>query len=360
MNNKQIVQKMQFLILIMFLLSFSCDLWHGDSGIEPIRVSDPVQHDSDDPAIWVNSADPSQSMILGTDKDTDGALYVFDIEGNEIVEKRVSGLNYPNNVDVEYGFSLDGNDIDIAVVTERGEERLRIYKVPDMIPIDGGIGIPVFVGETDRRCMGIGLFKRPSDGLIYAIVSRKDGSSGTYLWQYRLQDNGSGQIEGIHVRSFGEFSGIKEIESVAVDDELGFVYYSDERAGIRKYHADPDHPDAAEQLAFFGINDFRGDMEGISIYDLGSGKGYLIISDQEGNSFNIFPREGSQIDVHNHELIKSIRVESERSDGNEVTSTEISALYTGGLFVAMSENRRFHYYSWEQLAKAPKEELLVR
>ena len=41
---------------------------------------------------------------------------------------------------------------------------------------------------------------------------------------------------------------------VAVDDALGFVYYSDERFGIRKYRADPDAPDAATELASFGTD----------------------------------------------------------------------------------------------------------
>lgn len=43
-----------------------------------------------------------------------------------------------------------------------------------------------------------------------------------------------------------------EIEAVAVDDALGYVYYADEGDGIHKWHADPDHPEANRELAVFG------------------------------------------------------------------------------------------------------------
>mgnify|MGYP003343774852 CR=1 FL=1 len=37
--------------------------------------------------------------------------------------------------------------------------------------------------------------------------------------------------------------------AVVVDDANGFVYYSDENTGIRKYQADPDAADASSELA---------------------------------------------------------------------------------------------------------------
>jgi len=56
----------------------------------------------------VNPSDPSKSLILGTDKDLDGALYVFDLEGKIQEDKTVRGLKRPNNVDIEYGLKLKG------------------------------------------------------------------------------------------------------------------------------------------------------------------------------------------------------------------------------------------------------------
>ncbi len=97
--------------------------------------------------------------------------------------KVVHNLQRPNNVDVEYGLSLQGRPTDIAVVTERFTHKLRIFSVPDMKPIDGG-SIEVFVGETEteyRDLMGISLYKDRT-GKVYAIVGRKTGprSRATY------------------------------------------------------------------------------------------------------------------------------------------------------------------------------------
>ncbi len=338
-----------FLLITIFLSS--CSIWDDPDGIKPIRISDPVQYDSDDPAIWINPDNPDESLILGTDKSSSGSLYVFNPEGKSIPEKKVTGLSTPNNVDVEYGLFLNGELIDIAVVTERGAGRLRVFQLPDMTPVDGG-GILVFEGESDRSCMGIALYKRPSDGAVFAVISRKSGPSGSYLWQYLLSDDGTGKVKGDHVRSFGIFSNYGEIEAVAVDDEAGYIYYSDEGSGIRKYYADPDHPEADIQLAWFGMSDFRSDREGISIYDTTGENGYIIVSDQKANRMNIYRREGEPGDSHNHLLLKQIYIQAEDSDGNEVTNVFLSPLYPGGLFVAMSDNRRFYFYAWKQLAEA--------
>ena len=38
------------------------------------------------------------------------------------------------------------------------------------------------------------------------------------------------------------------------------------------------------------------------------------------------------------------------SDGSEVTSAVLDERFPSGLFVAMSDNRTFHYYSWDDIA----------
>ena len=85
-----------------------------------------------------------------------------------------------------------------------------------------GVGV-VFEGEAGDSAlpMGIALYKRPADGAIFAIVSRKTGPSGSYLWQYRLSDDGDGHVTGTKVREFGTFS-----DATSMDDgvpELGEI-----------------------------------------------------------------------------------------------------------------------------------------
>jgi 3-phytase len=318
--------------------------------IKPLVITEPTARDTDDPAIWLHPTDRSKSLIIGTDKDADGALYVFDLAGKIIEEKTVRNLQRPNNVDVEYGLILNGVPTDIAVTTERYTNKLRIFSLPDMKEIDNG-GIEVFEGETMRAPMGISLYKRPSDGAIYAIVGRKEGpTDGRYLWQYLLEDDGTGKIKGTKVREFGTWSGKKEIEAIAVDDELGYVYYSDEGVGVRKYYADPDAENANQELALFGTDGFAEDHEGISIYTINDGTGYILVSDQQANAFRIFKREGEPDDPHNHQLLKIVPVSCNESDGSEVTNAVLNETFPVGLFVAMSDNRTFQYYSWADIA----------
>jgi myo-inositol-hexaphosphate 3-phosphohydrolase len=154
------------------------------------------------------------------------------------------------------------------------------------------------------------------------------------------------------VRAFGAFGGGGEIEAIAVDDALGYLYYSDEWKGVRKYAADPDAADANRELAMFGIDGFKEDREGLSIYKVDDGTGYILVSDQQANQFRIFPREGAGGDPHAHPLLKVVRTSTLGSDGSEVTSAGLGPAFPDGLFVAMSEGGTFHYYAWPDVAGA--------
>ena len=138
----------------------------------------------------------------------------------------------------------------------------------------------------------------------------------------------SSPIAAQFVRRFGTFSAgtvreENEIEAVAVDDELGYVYYADEADGIHKWHADPDHPDAARELAHFGRTGFRGDREEIAIYSLPDGTGYIICTDQldDDSEYHIYPREGAPGNPHDHSReIAVVRGGADATDGLEISS----------------------------------------
>lgn len=351
MNAKHFSVLFQVAILTVGLFSSCADrpLVSGPDAIEPLVVTEPLPHDTDDPAIWIDSLHPERSLILGTDKDAAGGLFVFDLEGKIDRKRSVAGLQRPNNVDIEYGFLLGSKRIDIAVVTERLTHKLRIYRLPDMQPVDGD-GIEVFVGENGegyRDLMGIALY-RDTTGNVYAIVGRKTGpTDGTYLWQYLLGDNGKGLVTARLVRKFGQYSGKKEIESIMVDDRLGYVYYSDELVGVRKYYADTAKGNV--ELAHFAKEGFSVDHEGISLYETSDSTGYLLVSDQGANRFHIFPREGSGRNPHSHPDLRSVQVKAMESDGSDMTSFPLGPTFPHGLFVVMSTDRTFHFYQPEKI-----------
>lgn len=319
------------------------------NALKPRVVTEPTKYDTDDPAIWINPADKTKSLIVGTDKDSDGALYVYDLDGK--IVNRVGDLKRPNNVDIAYGLVLGGKPTDITVTTEREMQRLRIFSLPDMKCVDKG-DLVVFDGDKNRAPMGIALYKRPRDGAMFAFVGGKSGPSNGYIGQYRLADDGNGHVKMTLVRQFGAYSGKKEIEAIAVDAELGYVYYSDETFGVRKYAADPDAPDSNKELALFAMSGFASDHEGISIYKINDGTGYLLVSDQQANQFRIYKREGEPGRPHEHKLIKTVPVAAIESDGSDVTSTVLSPKFPNGLFIAMSNGKVFHYYSWDDIAGA--------
>jgi 3-phytase len=316
------------------------------AALKPVIVTDMVNYDTDDPAIWINTADLAKSLIIGTDKDTHGGLFVFNLEGKII--NKAEGLKRPNNVDIAYGLLLNGKPADIAVTTERETNKIRIFSLPDLKPVDNG-GIEVFAGEKEQGPMGIALYTRPSDKTIFAIISRKSGPADGYLWQYKLQDNGKGQVRAEPVRKFGKYSGKKEIEAVAVDNQLGYVYYSDEMHGVHKYFADPDATDNQQELALFATTGFISDHEGISIYQSSDSTGYILVSNQQANTFMVYPREGMPGNRHQHPLLAEVPVSTIESDGSDVTNINLGPKFPKGLFVAMSNGKVFQYYDWRDI-----------
>lgn len=309
--------------------------------LKPAVITETVVHDTDDPAIWINRQDASKSIIIGTDKDTDGGLYAFDLNGKII--NKVLGLKRPNNVDLEYGFILNGERTDIAAVTERETNKVKLYALPELKEVGE---ISVFEGETERGPMGVSMYKNPETGDIFVIAGRKSGPSEGYLWQYKLSEK-NGSVTGEVVRKFGKYSGLKEIESIAVDDEMGYIYYSDEQFGVHKYYADPEKGN--EELSVFGKGDFKSDVEGISIYPTAKGKGYILVSNQQNDTFNVYLREDQS-----KGRIAEIPVSTLESDGSEVTNVNLGPKFPKGVFVAMSNGRIFHFYDWRMVEKAIK------
>jgi 3-phytase len=331
--------------------------------IEAEYATSRLSNDPDDPAIWVHPQDPARSLIIGTMKVAApaGAVVAFGMDGQ--IRQTIAGIDRPNNVDVEYGFVLNGRPVDIAVATERLKRQLRLFRIEleNGRLVDLG-GIAVLTGQAGEAGapMGIALYKRPRDGAIFAIIAPKEGPREGYLWQYRLGGNG-GKVTATFVRRFGRFSATtvreeNEIEAVAVDDSLGYVYYADEADGIHKWHADPDHPDAGKELAHFARSGYRGDREGIAIYALDDGSGYIVGTDQlEGNSeFHFYAREGEPGRPHDHTReIAIVAGAADATDGLDISSRPLGPGLPHGAMVAMnSAPQNFLVFRWQDIATA--------
>ena len=91
----------------------------------------------DDPAIWIHPEDSTKSIVIVTAKE--GGLRVYDLAGEEIQSIRATKaprhdgtFGRYNNVDIAYGLALDGETVDVAVVSDRFNDQLRFWVIdPD-------------------------------------------------------------------------------------------------------------------------------------------------------------------------------------------------------------------------------------
>lgn len=310
-----------------------------------------VKGDADDPAIWIHPTTPAQSVVIGTDKETNGGLYVWDMTGKQI---QYIALSRPNNVDVRYGLRVGGQLIDIAVTNSRSNpKQLKVYKIN---PNDGTLtdvttGSGILTPELDDP-YGVCLYQRPSDGAMFVIESTQSGAKSN-LHQYRLTDDGNGKVKGTYVRTFGNNTIRKYVEGLVADDELGYVYASDETYAIRKFEADPARGND-DQITAFGFDDgITGDREGLAIYKCPNGLGYLLVSNQSGTDVKVYRREGDAGDPHKHTLLTTIKTNgSSSTDGLDVTNRPAAEPFSKGFLVTHhAPGKQFKLYSWEEIAQ---------
>ena len=86
------------IFLLGAFVFFSCskkDIIH-----KPDIITEQTLSDTDDPAIWINKAEPANSIVFGTDKETNGAIYAFDLNGKILVDKTIKNVKRPNNIDL--------------------------------------------------------------------------------------------------------------------------------------------------------------------------------------------------------------------------------------------------------------------
>ncbi|MDZ7361900.1 MAG: phytase [candidate division KSB1 bacterium] len=311
-----------------------------------------VVSDADDAAIWMHPTDPSKSLILGTDKGgpSTGGLVAWNLDGTQ---KQRLTLNRPNNVDVRYGFKLGGQTVDLAAASLRDSRKVRIFKID---PSSRKLSDVTTLDTTNvlhkmfESPYGLTMYKRPSDGLIYVIVSSRHINFRDKLWQIRLEDDGAGRVKGVLVRAFGDFKNV--VEGMVADDELGFFYASEERVGIHKYNADPKQGN--NPLAFFSTEDsLHGNNEGLALYKCTDGTGYILVAHPETRSIKVYRREGEKGAPHLHRLLTRIMDDSSKAgDGLEVSSRAYSPIFPRGVMIWHDQaGRNFRLYAWEDVAK---------
>lgn len=299
----------------------------GGSGesIAPTVETDPVPSSgdaADDPAIWVDSENPSRSRVIGTDKQS--GLAVYDLAGRQV--QFVAG-GTPNNVDLREGFPLGGDLVALVVAADDSDSSLPVYAVD----IANGNLVPVAARRITVGVVahGICLYRSPDSGRFYAFPNAKDGRTE----QWELFDDGSGSVDARKVRGPWDVGG--EVEGCVADDGLGHLYISEENEGIWKYPAEPDEPTSVRTLVdgTGSAGHLAADVEGLAILYRAEGSGLLFASSQGDDSFLVYRRDGA------NDFVGRFRVEEgavdgcEETDGIDVSGAALGSEFSEGLFV---------------------------
>ncbi|WP_329095089.1 phytase [Streptomyces sp. NBC_01439] len=348
---------------------------------------------ADDPAIWRNTKDPDASLVIATAKE--GGLRVYDLDG-----RQVQALPAPapprdgdkpgrfNNVDLITGLRFPDGRHDVAVVSDRGRDQLRVYRIDPKRPTaplvdvtDEAAAPRVFSAGQDevndqRTAYGLAAYTDRRNGRSYAVTSRRHA---TDLALAELLPNAQGKVGYRTVRttslpaSFtlpngnswepcGEPGERPQVEGMVVDPDTGDLYAGQEDVGIWKLDADLRSPARLiEKVRSFGVpgtwnpgteecdagadpgfggRHVSADVEGLTIWRdpkrPGHG-GYLLASSQGDDTFAVFDRE------HDNAYVRGFRIGdgatpgspdgSQECDGAAVTSAPLGKRFPNGLLV---------------------------
>ena len=144
---------------------------------EPVAIAVPAVAetegtggDADDPAIWVNPADPAQSLILGTDKEA--GLFVFGLDGTERAFLPDGRLN---NVDVR-PFRMGGAEVGLAGASRRDDDTLVFYVIDaDGVRQAAPFAHPALSAEVPEAKHIYGFAMAQDASGTYALVNFKSG-----------------------------------------------------------------------------------------------------------------------------------------------------------------------------------------
>ncbi|MDJ0598006.1 MAG: phytase [Crocosphaera sp.] len=315
-----------------------------------IRYDDPSDpdavegSDSDDPAIYVHPENVEQSLVIATLKN--GGLAVYDLDGQEIQKIAPDNIRY-NNVDLVYGFNLDGEIIDLAVVSDRRNDTLVVFKIDPTTQQLTDITSPniletIFgVDDGEATAYGLATYTSPVTGNVYTFVSQADGNQ---IAQLELTSDGQGNVTAEIIRTLsvpipdgGEVDDA-QVEGMVVDRELGYLYVGQEEFGIWKFYAEPDSSNTGTIVdTVKEINpdsNLTTDVEGLTIYYGEDGKGYLLASSQGDSSFAVYDRQGSNTYLDSFVIGENNGVDGvEESDGADIINVALGDKFPKGLLV---------------------------
>lgn len=305
---------------------------------------------ADDPAIWADPDDPARSVIIGTDKRV--GLAVYDMRGEELQFVENGRMN---NVDLREGFVLDGQEIILVTASDRTRQAISVFRLDPatrrLHDIEDGLQETGF-DQPYGQCM----YRSAESGKTYTFINDKDGT----FRQWEMIDAGNGRVGTKLVR---EFSVPSQPEGCVADDAGAELWLGEEEAALWVIGAEPDAGTEPELVERIEDNPaLAADIEGVAMYDLGDGRGYVVVSSQGNNSFAVYRREGEREYLGSFVIVADpvLGIDGvSETDGLEVTSRSLGPGFEHGAVVVQDginvmpiENQNFKYVPWKSIADA--------
>jgi 3-phytase len=317
--------------------------------VETVPMQD-AEDAADDPAIWVDTDNPANSVIIGTNKQR--GLGVYTLDGKLLSFRNEGRLN---NVDLRQNVNIGGMMIDIIAATNRTNQTIALYvmdpttrSLMPLAPIASGLGDPY----------GVCLYHSKT-GEVYVIAN--DSGSGNYV-QWRLFSPDGTEVKSQKVRNFTAGS---QAEGCVADDANGKLFISEEDIGIWAYGAEPTDGDARTGVDTVAAGHLTADSEGISLVDEGNGAGYVIASSQGSNSYTVYDRKAPYAFKGAFVVGDGAIDGVAETDGLDVTAANLGPAFPGGVFIAQdgfntdgqaktAANQNFKLVPWPELRDALK------
>jgi 3-phytase len=280
---------------------------------------------ADDPAIWVNPADPSASLIYGSNKK--GGLAVYNLQGAEVAYYPIGNIN---NVDVLYDYPLDKSNITLVGCSNRSKQSIELFRID---PKDGALqdiaeGTLKMDSTKIDDIYGFAFAKDLESGKSYAVINGKNGR----LQQYEIIATDDGKLSLTLSR---EVQFDSQTEGMVADNEQGVLYVGEEGRGVWKLQLSPESGDKKSLLEGSGQTNpnIVYDVEGLTLYKKDNTR-YLFVSSQGNFSYAIFEGNGDNKYLKSFKIVDAASIDGvEETDGLDVVSDSLSEKFPKGLLV---------------------------
>ncbi len=183
--------------------------------VRPLAETEPAQSledAADDAEVWLNPAEPTKSVIFGTDKKS--GLFVYDMNGRKLDFLPVGRVN---NVDLRSDFATDGGARVLVGASNRTQLGISLFLL-DPATLKVTHQDQSFITTDLSDPYGFCMYRSAKTEALFAIVIGKDGE----FRQYVLTAAGQG-IKAELVRKFA-FGSIAE--GCVADDRTAFFTWA--------------------------------------------------------------------------------------------------------------------------------------